>query len=121
MPHPIFYVVSKDIEKQHIATNVQPSRVQKHSGDNSQVDRIGGVKWEMRWHSRQRCLGNPVSQCHRDNRIREHKGGRIRAKRHLVEKDHDVYGDNPPCYPRKAPSRPRIVLDRDHLFTLIDA
>src|SRR5438552_13252286 len=98
VPHPVFYIVTKDVEEEHIAANVQPTSMQKHRGDEREVDWTRCVKWEMRRHSWQRRLRNTMCQCHRHNRIREHECLGVRAKRYLVEKYYHVYSDEPPCY-----------------------
>src|SRR5438876_2512934 len=90
--------------------------MQKHRGDEREVDWTRCVKWEMRRHSWQRRLRNTMCQCHRHNRIREHECLGVRAKRYLVEKYYHVYSDEPPRYPGKTSSRPCIVLDRNHVF-----
>src|SRR5258708_34588760 len=111
-------MVHKDVEEEHIAADVQPSGVQKHSGDQGEVDQVWCVKREMRWHSWERRLRDTMCQRHRYNRIGEHECRSFRSKRYLVEKYSHVYSDEPPRYPGKASSWSCVVLDRNHTFPL---
>src|SRR5215472_2603512 len=117
MPHPVFDIVPKDEEEEHIAADVQPSSMQKHSSNQREVDRAWRTKREMRWHSWERCLWNTMRQRRRYHRICEHECRGVGPKRYLVKKYNHVYRNEPPCDPGKASSWPCIVLDRNHLFS----
>src|SRR5579859_497188 len=116
MSHAVFHVVSEDIEEEHITADMQPTSVHEHGSDEGEVDRVRRVKGEMRGHPREQCLGYAMYQRQWYDRIGKHEGWSVRAKRNLVEKDDDVGNNQSPCHPGKAPARPWIVLDRNHVF-----
>src|SRR2546421_12921411 len=119
MPHPVFHIVPKDEEVEHIAADVQPSCMQKHGCEESKVNRAWRMKWQIGWRSWQRSLRNTMYQRYRDSRVREHKCWRLRPKRYLVEKDSDVGCNKPPCHPGESSSRAWIVLKRNHALPLV--
>src|SRR6266487_415972 len=90
--------------------------MQKHSSDQRKIDGNWCVKWDIRWHSWERCLGDTMCQRHRHNRIREHECRGIGPKRYLVEKDDHIDRDKSPCDQGKAPTWSSIIFDRNHTF-----